>query len=1093
MKHILTIISTALLILAPCALSAQQTNAPTSLTGVVSDDLGPLFGATVTWENKDGRTIGGGSTDMNGTYNIAVPVGQTDLKISVSFVGYKTQVFDYTGQTRLNVTLEQDAITLNAAEAVAQRSEDMTDAFGQDRETIGYATETIDISQFQEMAVVSVEDMLVGKIAGLDIIGEGDPGTLSTIRIRGTSSLNANNQPLFVIDGVPQDITTDSDFNFGDATVEDFGTLVNISPNDIQNIEVLKDAAAVALWGDQAANGVLVITTKQGGEHTPFFSVSEKVSVTMKPEKFRLLNGSQYKVLMQDAMWNWIRDGEFAADRVNTLNNQKDILYDQDYNYFREYNQNTDWLDLVTQEAINNDTDFSMSGGGNKATYRFSLSYHNSTSSTVGADFERITSRLNVTYKFSNKFRVTSNFHYEESTRNQAYENSGDGIDPPRQIALKKMPNMSPWVLDSEGNPTDEYFTAPDNSVLQSSMPNPLALVEESENRLYARSIGASFSTRYDLFRGFNASATVAFDMRTQRRNQYLPQSAVNVTWSDSKYNRGVESLNSNSKTYINLQTRYIVPLPKNHRLNLSLGEQITAETSNSYSMTTSGNGTREVSLPSSGGKVTNMSSGRGIYRSIGVVGVASYTFRDKYSITFSGRVNANSNNALGSKWGKLNPAMNWRWNMEKEPWIKKISWIDRLNIKGSWGRTERRQDLTKTTGTYAESGYYAEDIWVSIQPQQMQLYNLSPEIVTSSDFSIGGELFDGRIIFDLHYYQSQTKDLYQENQGIPSSTGFSTVRIYNSGKVENKGFDGSVSLPNIIRFNKKGKNPVNISFNNINFARNRNRMLELPSGLATEESFTLGNGNVAKKAIAGTPIGSIYGFEFVGIYQDYQDTYARDQYGKIITDLDGKPVTTKVGGNFTMRAGDVWYKDQNYDGNIDESDLIYLGNSYPSIIGGATLQVRWKDLMFRTSFAMRLGHDVYNKARLNSEQMSDANNQSTNALARWRYKGEITEIPRALWGSNRNSLVSDLYVEDASFFKIKDVTLSYSLPREFVRKLGLTRANVFFNAYNILTFTKYTGVDPEITFGSGRFDIATDNSKTPPARRFALGLSFDF
>lgn len=1094
MKHILTIISTALLTILPLALPAQQ-NAPGIIRGVVSDDLGALFGATVTWENKDGRTINGTATDMTGAYLLAVPEGQTGLTLSFSYVGYKTKEFAYTGQPRLDVTLEQNAITLGEAVVTAERVK-TADDWGQDKNTIGYATESIDVSQFQEMAVVSVEDMLIGKIAGLDIIGDGDPGTLSTIRIRGTASLNANNEPLIVVDGVPQDMSIDSDFDFSDATVENFGTLVNISPNDIQNIEVLKDAAAVALWGDQAANGVLLITTKQGGAHTPYFNISEKVHVTLKPTKYSLLNGPQYKVLMQDAMWNWIRDGEFAASRVNTLNNQKDILYDKAYNYFDEYNQNTDWLDLVTQLAVNNDTDFAMSGGGNKVKYRFSLSYSTTGSSTVGADFERITSRLKVDYNFSSKFRVNSSFHYAESTRNQPYERKVDNnweIEPPRQIALKKMPNMSPWVIDSEGNQTDEYFTAPNTSVLQSSLPNPLALVEESMNRMYARDIGASFSTQYDLFRGFNASATVSFDMRTQRQNQFLPQSAVNVKWSDGQYNRGNESLNNNSKTFINLQLRYRVPMPKNHNLNLSLGEQITAETNNSYSLTTAGNGAFEVSLPSSGGKVTGMGSGRGMYRNIGVVALASYTFREKYSLTLSGRVSANSDNALGSKWGKFNPAFNWRWNMEKEPWIKQIKWIERLNIKGSLGRTERRQDLTKTTGTYVESGWYGKEAWVGIYPEQIQLFNITPEIVTSMDFSLGGELFkNGKLNFDFHYYQSQTKNLTQEDAIIPSSSGFSKLRVYNSGKIQNRGYEGSITINDVVTFAKKKKNPVRITLQNINFARNRNRMLELPSNMEPER-YTLGNGNVARKVIAGTPVGSIYGFGFDGIYQDYTEVYARDIHGNIMTDIEGKPVSTKIGGSWTMRAGDVRYKDQNYDGNINEYDIIYLGNSYPSIIGGATLVLRWRGLMFRTSFAMRLGHYVYNKARLSTEQMNNANNQSTNALARWRYKGEITEIPRALWGTNYNSLVSDLYVEDASFFKIKDVTISYNIPKNFVNKIGLQRANVFFNAYNLLTFTKYTGVDPEITFDGKAFGFAEDNSKTPPARRFAVGFTFDF
>lgn len=1096
MKHILTIISTALLLLSPVVSSAQQTTAQATISGVVSDDMRPLMGATVTWENKDGRTISGKATDNLGNYILVVPAGEKDLNLVFSFVGYKSQTIKYTGQTKLNVTLVMDAIVLDAAVVETEAWVDPNDAFGRPREEIGYPSEIIDITQFQEMAVVSVEEMLIGKVAGLDIIGDGDPGTLSTIRIRGTGSLNANNEPLIVIDGVPQDTQIDPDFDFSDATVENFGSLVNMSPNDIQNIEVLKDASATALWGDQAANGVLLITTRQGGKHTPYFTIQEKVSYTMKPTKFNLLNGDQYKVLMQDAMWNRVRDNAYNPDYLNELQNQKDILYDQDYNYFREYSQNTDWLDLVTQAAINNTTDFTMSGGGDKASYFFSLGYTNEGSSTVGADYERITSRLNVTYKFSKKFRVQSGFSYGEGTRNQAYQGMDD-IESPRAIALKKMPNMSPWVLDTDGNPTDEYFSAPNGDVLQSSLANPLALVEASTNREYSRNVGAQFNTTYDLFKNFSISAQVSFDMKTQRYVRFLPESAINVKWSDAKYNKGVESMSNNSKTYLSLTANYKFTLPENHTLRMMVGERINAQSNNSYELKTSGNGSEQVSLPSSGGKVTGMGSSNSKYRDIAVLGSATYGYKGRYYITFSGRISANSNRALGSKWGNFNPTMDFRWNMKKEPWLQTVKWISDLRISGSFGRMEKAQDLTKITGSYTESGWYGSESWESIYPDQMQLYNLKPEIETSMNFSFGGELFN-KLSFNLDYYQRDTKDQYQTDYAIVSSTGFTKLRVYNAGRVQNRGIEGSITYNDaIVIGNKESKNKVTISFQNVNFARNRNRIMELPT---TDEdsdnsvsSYTLGNGNIPRKAVEGTPIGSIFGFEFDGIYQDYKETYARDQYGNLITDLDGKPISTLV-GTWTQRAGDVRYKDQNYDGVIDQYDIVYVGSSYPSITGGATVQVKWKKLSFRAAIAYRLGHTVYNEARLNSEQMSNANNQSTNALARWRYKGEITEIPRALWGTNYNSLVSDQYIEDASFVKLKDITVNYALPDNFVKKLGLKKASMFFNAYNLLTFTKYSGVDPEIQLdGTNKYSIARDRSKTPPARKFLLGVRVEF
>lgn len=1107
MKHILTIISSAFLFLLPLGLYAQQAGAPRTINGIVSDDLGPMMSVNVSIEDRNGRTIRGVVTDHSGAFLLNVP-DEDDLTIVASYVGYKTQRIPYTGQRTLNITMQSQSTQMQGIIVEAERDQPL-DGFGLDPTTQGTATEKIDIAQFQEMAVTSVEDMLIGKIAGMDIVGGGDPGTSSTIRIRGTSSLNANNEPLIVIDGVPQNVSIDPDFDFADADVEAFGSLVNIAPNDIQSIEVLKDAAATALWGDKAANGVLIIKTKEGGNHTPRFSISEKVSYSFAPKKFPLLNGSEYSTLIQDAMWNWTRDGGFAADRLNKLKGQRDILYDQSWQYYDEYSRNTDWLDLVTQDGINSNTDFAMSGGGDKATYRFSLSYNNEKGTTIGVDYTRITSRLNVTYKFSNKFRVTSNFSYLESTRNRPFEghkDTGDELGSPRSIAMKKMPNMSPYVLDEFGNYTDEYFTAPDGNVLQSGMANPVAQVNESMNRTFDRNIGASFSTEYNFMNGpktgnLTGSAQLAFNLYTTRNHKYLPESVINVPWSHNNYNKGTEGLNNSVVTYMQLQLRYNKMFKKRHSISATVTEQLEAKVSNSYSVSTSGNSAAEVSLPSAGGKVTAMGSGRSMNRTLGLVGTVSYNYDRRYFITFTSRLNANSDRALGSKWSKPRLNVNGRWNVHNEKWLKSAvgqdKWLNEIVFGASFGRSENIQGIAKTTGTYNDSGYYGQGNWVSILPEQMQLYNIQPELKTMFNVSFQGLLLKGKIFIDVNYYTEKTKNQTQENARIPSNTGFTQLRVYNSGIVGNRGFDGSINFRDILVFGKRGDKEgvdkrVRISLDNVNFSRNRNRIIELPSNIKAER-YTLGNGNLAKKVIVNTPVGSIYGFQFGGIYQNYDETVSLDQYGNQMKDLHGNLITTMV-GNRRTRPGDVRYVDQNYDGVIDEYDIVYLGNSYPSVIGGLTLRINWRSFTFRTSMQMRLGNVIFNDARLNSEQMGDANNQSTNALARWRYEGEITEIPRALWGTNYNSLVSDLYIEDGSFFKIKDVTLNYRLPRKFVQKLGLQSANVFFNAYNILTLTKYSGVDPEVGMTNEKaFSITKDISKTPPARRIAFGLSFEF
>ena len=391
--------------------SAKSQKETYTMRGVVSDSQGVLPGATVYLQNKDQRIIVGAVTGIQGEYILSVPANAKDLTIVTGFVGYITSKVPYTGQRVYDVRLKEDAKSIQSVVVegkVVRKNEQ-----GVKRENLGTATEYLDVTQFEDLSVTSIDQMIQGRMANLDIVAaSGDPGTVSTIRIRGSASLNSSNEPLIVIDGIPQDNDIDEDFNFGDANVEDFGSLLNISPSDIQSIEILKDAAATALWGPRAASGVLLITTKQGGVHKPVFSFSQKIDYSFDPKPIPLLNGPEYVTLMQDAMWNWIKDGDYDQQRVRTLNNQKDILYDRSYEYFNEFNCNTDWLDLISRNALTSTTDFAMDGGGEVANYRFSLNYLDQDGTTKATDFSRITSRLNLTIKFSRKFRVSSKFDY---------------------------------------------------------------------------------------------------------------------------------------------------------------------------------------------------------------------------------------------------------------------------------------------------------------------------------------------------------------------------------------------------------------------------------------------------------------------------------------------------------------------------------------------------------------------------------------------------------------------------------------------------------------------------------------------------------
>ena len=383
-----------LLLLLACA---QMIMAQHVLTGTVMDKVfnEPLVGANVYVANASNRSLGGSIADVNGNYRLSIP-DQKDLSIVFSFIGYKTQTIKYTGQKVINVTLDEEGMALETVEVSAKKIE--RNSMGQSAREMISATQKLTLGSLETAPVTSVTEALQGAMANVDILTGADPGSGSSIRIRGTASLNASNEPLFVVDGVPLPVDISDDFSFASANSDDYGSLLNISPADIESIEVLKDAAATAVWGSKGANGVLIIKTKRGSKGRLQFNFNTKYEFSKERSGIPMLNANQYISMIQDAVYNTVSDlGSSAAksqEYLKLLYNTKEIGFDPDWQYFDEYNQNTNWLDEITQTGFISDNSFSVSGGGDKANYRLSLGYLNQEGTTIGTGYERFQIKL---------------------------------------------------------------------------------------------------------------------------------------------------------------------------------------------------------------------------------------------------------------------------------------------------------------------------------------------------------------------------------------------------------------------------------------------------------------------------------------------------------------------------------------------------------------------------------------------------------------------------------------------------------------------------------------------------------------------------
>ena len=1052
------------------------------ITGKVTEVLGgskePIMGANVVLVNNQGRYVKGAVTDFDGNYNLQVPADSKNLKIRVSYIGMKTITVNYTGQTHQNFSME-GATTIQEVKVVGQRGG--RDGMGITRMEQTSAVQKLDLTEIVETSpVTSVEEALQGQIAGLDINLGGDPGARSSIRIRGTSSLSASNEPLIVIDGVPQDVDISEDFNFATANEEDFGALLNIAPANIESIEVLKDASATAIYGTKGANGVLLINTKRGSMGKTKFSFSSKFTVKQEPNSIPLLNGAQYVAMMQDAIWNAAnaKGVSSAANEMNMLFNNAELNYDPTYRYYDEYNVDTDWLDAVKRNAIITDNNFSMTGGGEKAVYKLNLGYYDEQGTTRGTGVQRLSAGMKITYNFSDALRVRTDFSFSNTNKD------ANVLDNARSMAMQKMPNLSPYYIDDvTKQSTGVYFTQQEDfQGSYSGNYNPVAMVNEGYSKTTQRQEKMTITLEYDFPFNLQYQGWVSMNMSTTKNKKFLPQEATGVLWTSANANRSTDATSDAFSLQTENKLIYNNTFADVHKLVATGLVKTNDSQSFSYTSSTYGNASANLSDPVVGSVVAASGSGNSERRSIMFIGQAVYSYDNRYVVRAT--VNREGNSTMGKdkRWGTF-PAFGVAWNAEQEHfWSESVKkWLNtaKLRLGYGWSGTSP-SGASIYLGAYKSLGQYMN--MAAIVPDRMQLDNLKWETTREMDFGIDLRLFD-KLNFTIDYYDKETSDMLLKDTKLPVTTGYSSVKYINSGKMSNKGIEMRFDLE-VFR-NKDWTVSVNA-----NVSRNVNKVKELPSTWVMD-NYSFGNGNYALRIVENAPVGAFYGYRYLGVYQNTGETYARNAEGNIMYDWQGQAITMK-NGTEQVYPGDAKYEDINHDGVINENDIVYLGNANPKFFGGGGFQVRWKQLTLTTFFYGRYGQKVINGARINLENMRGKNNQSTAVLHRWRAEGDQTDIPRALYGMGYNYLGSDRFVEDASFLRLKTLSLSYNLPKKWLKSLGINKLNIFATGYDLFTWTSYKGQDPEVKMPSPT-SLVKDSSTTPVSKRYAFGINLDF
>ncbi len=1047
---------------------------------------GPLMAVNIIEIDQSKRIISATVSDFNG--NFSLKIKNTTNRLQFSYVGMNTVILPIGTRTLFEVEMKDanliGEVTVKAKKVVS------TGTFDIPKREISTAMQTISAKEFEGLSVPSVDEALQGQIAGLDVVANsGDLGSGTTMRIRGITSINSSSEPLIVLNGVIFETPKASSFDFATANQEQFADLLSVNVDDIESITVLKDAASTAVWGSRGANGVISINTKKGFRGKTRVQYTYRYSGAWQPDGMTMLSGDDYTMLMKEAYFN-PRQSDAASDI-------REFNYDPTFPEYENYNNNTDWVKAVTQYGQTHDHYVQFSGGGERARFLVSGGYYTQTGSVIAQKYDRFSTRMNLDYNVSDRIKFTSEFSLTYSDNDQNY----DGL---LGIAYMRMPNLSIYAQDKDGNDTDRFYkmlsSASGQLNDQKGYRNPVASAYLAEKNTKSVRVLPTFRIQYDLLdpeeQMLRYKAYVSFDVNNGSTNTFLPKELSTGSWNAGNVNASYSSDNRNLSISTDNNITWMPKFSdKDHSLMLYGAFQLGSTSSRYQEISSYGAPTGPITSSTAGSYISNFRSGPGEGRWMAYMMLAHYVYKSKYVADITIRRDGSTKFGDGRKWGTF-PGISLAWNISDEKFMEPASeWLSTFKFRPSWGITgnqPRYENLFYSL--YSTNNSYI-DI-PAIRPENIQLTDLRWEKVTSFNYGVDFGVLDDAYTLDFNYYYKRTEDMLFEGLALPTSSGYYNLTYQNAGTMDNQGWELNVQANQLV---KVGDFRMNLS---LNFSNYINTIISLKQTILDQYNgkYNYRNGEYLTRIQEGNSFGSIYGFRYKGVYQysEYEEgrsgtsPFARDEDGIIIRDANGKPVQMAFAAGtpteYKFKGGDAIYEDINHDGNINELDIVYLGNSNPLLNGGFSVKFFYKQLSVNIFSNYRFGNKVVNMARMTAENMYSNNNQCASVNWRWRKDGDFTNMPRALYQNGYNWLGSDRYVEDASFLRAKYLQVNYSVPSKHLKYFNINQLNMYLTVNNLFVLTKYSGVDPEVGYGS--FSVSTDYSQTPRSKSFTVGVS---
>lgn len=959
------------------------------IKGVVKySDNEPIIGAKVAIKGSKMAAI----TDFDG--NFSINASPKDVLI-VSYVGMQTQEIVVGNNTSLAIVLTEDNQALDEVVVIGYGTVKKRD--------VTTAITTVSTKDLDQRPIVSADQALQGKAAGVSVIKpNGLPGEGMVIRVRGTTSMNSSNDPLYVVDGVTLD------------------NISFLSANDIESMQVLKDASSAAIYGSRAANGVILITTKSGIKDKPKVSINAYTGITSLTKRIESLNVDQYRELLQD----------MGSTTVLPSN-----LTDK-----------TDWYKETFQNAVTQNYQIAVSNATDKLNYYLSAGYTGEEGIIKVAYFERFNFRSNIENQVRPWLKIGANISYSD------YKNNGivSGLGANRAGVVLSVINTptyaSIWDDNKPGQYNDNFYGVN----ITHSVEN---MSRTADNRSINNRLISTGNAEITFLPNLKLRSSVTLDRLYSNSTDFLDPKKTG-------YGRTVGGSASDNR-FLTTVMIYdnILSYNKNFGLNnIDFMGGTSATTSNYNNSYVSAQYFHDGSIKTvnAGNKITNGGTFESNWAMMSYVGRLAYNYDSKYLATVNMRIDGSSKLNPNHRWGYF-PSASAAWRISAEDFMQNLDWLDDMKIRGGWGQTGNQAGL----GDYSYLQRFVinrQNWWEEgkstavpiITMNELRNSDLTWETTTQTNFGVDLTVLKNRLTLALDYYSKYTSNMLMY-VSLPAGASTASSISRNEGEMSNKGFEFSLNSRNFDNSKFTWTTDFNIS-------TNKNKLTKLVLSQVYYDAKTSENiTEYVVRNVPGRPLGGFYGYISDGVDSE---------------------------------TGELMYRDLDGNGSITTSDKTYIGDPNPDFTFGMTNVFSYKGFDLSILLQGSYGNDIFNASRMETEGMYDAKNQSTRVIDRWRRPGMKTQIPKAGYDMK----ISSYFIEDGSFLRVKDVTLSYNVNSSKLKKLGVTRIQPYMTTSNLLTFTKYLGFDPEVNqWGSSGRVQGIDWGTYPQTRTFIVGLNVEF